>query len=91
MAPSTRKQDKMEAEALDIDFAVEKEDKKIHFILKLQHARKIIKIQAFYGAEYKKSHNYQTFQALALAPDDKSALDKVYIKKRSINRIFMVC
>ncbi len=80
----------MEAEVLDIDLGVEEEDKEIQSNLKLQYAHKIIKIQASYEAQYKKGHDYQSFQTPALAPDDELALGKVYTRKGFIGRILII-
>ncbi len=90
LMPSTRKQEKMEAKAFDTDLEVEEEDKEIQSNLRLQHACKIIKIQASYKAQYKESYDYQFLQTPALAPDDESALGKLYTKKGPIGRILMV-
>ena len=80
----------MKAEALNADLKVEEEDREIQSNLRLQHACEIIKIQAFYGAQYKEGHDYQSFQTLALSPDDELALDKVYTRKGPIGRILIV-
>ncbi len=80
----------MEAKAFDADLEVEEEDREIQSNLRLQHACKIIKIQAFYGAQYKEGYDYQSLQTRALAPDDKSALGKVYTRKGPIGRILIV-
>lgn len=87
---STHEQEKIEAEVLDADLRVEEEEKKIYSSLGLQHTRKIIKIQAFYGTQYGEGHNYQSFKTLTFTPDNKSALGKVYTKKGPIGHIFMV-
>lgn len=50
----------------------------------------IIKLQASYRVYYKKSHNYQFFQTLALIPKDELALAKVYISKKPISCIFII-
>ncbi len=81
----------MEAEALDADLEVEEEDREIQSNLRLQHARKIIKIQAFYGAQYEEGPDYQSLQTPALAPDDESALGKVNTRKDPIGHILIVC
>ncbi len=73
---------------LDADLEIEEEDKESN--LRLQHMREIIKIQAFYGAQYKESHNYQSLQTPALTSDDESALSKVYTRKDPIGHILMI-
>ncbi len=80
----------MEAEAFNADLEIEEEDKEIQSNLRLQHVREIITIQASYRAQYKKGHNYQSFQTPVLAPDDNSALGKVYTRKDPISCILMV-
>ncbi len=75
---------------LDADLEVEEEDKEIQSNLSLRHAREIIKIQASYRAQYEEGHGYQSLQTPALAPDDESALGKVYTRKGPIGRILMV-
>ncbi len=80
----------MGAEAFNANLEVEEEDKEIQSDLRLQHVREIITIQASYRAQYKKGHDYQSFQTPALAPDNKSALDKVYTRKDPIGCILMV-
>lgn len=52
---------------------------------------KIIKIQASYKIQYKEGHNNQSLQTLALALDNKLALDKVYTRKEPIGYILTVC
>ena len=44
LAPSICDKEEMEAEVLDTNLEIEEEDRKIQFNLRLQHARKIIKI-----------------------------------------------
>ncbi len=80
----------MEAETIGANLEVEEEDREIQSNLRFQHTRKIIKIQAFYRAQYEDGHIYQSLQTPVLAPDDKSALGKVYTKKGPIGRILMV-
>ncbi len=90
LASSIRKQEEIEVKAFDADLEVEEEDKEIQSNLRLQHIRKIIKIQASYRAQYKESHDYQSLQTPTLTPDDESALGKVYTKNGPIGRILMV-
>lgn len=48
-APSNRKQEEMEMDALEMDQEIEESERKIWTSLDIQHARNVIKLQATYG------------------------------------------
>lgn len=64
--PFTREQEEIKAKALDINLGIEEEKKKIHSNFEPQHIGKIIKIQAFYRAQYKKAIIISFFKVLPL-------------------------
>lgn len=89
--PFICKQEEIEVDTLNANIKIEKEKREVHTNLRLQHVQDIIKLQAIYEIQYKENYNYQSLQTSILIPKDKSALVKVYISKRPIGHIFMVC
>ncbi len=49
LAPSTRKQEEIEASTLEADIEIEESEREIWTDLELQHARDIVKLQGAYG------------------------------------------
>lgn len=90
LALSTRKQEEMEVDILDVNMAIKEEEREVHAYLRLQHTRDIVKLQTSYEVHYKEGHNYQSLQTLTLIPEDKSALTKTYMSKKPIGHIIMV-
>lgn len=91
LAPSIRKQEKIEASVLEADLKIEESEREIWTDLKLQYARDIVKLQEAYSVQYKENHNFISLQIFALVLEDKSVLGKTYISKKPISRILMIC
>lgn len=81
----------MKANALERNLEIKEWEKKIWTSLNIQHIRDIIKLQAMYGIQYKKDHNFKSLQTPIFVSEDKSALGKTYISKKLVGHIFKVC
>lgn len=81
----------METSAFKADIEIEELKKKIWTDLKFQHVWDDVKLQWAYGVWYEEDHNFISLQTPALVSEDKLALSKVYISKRHVGYILMIC